>query len=163
MRLIYNECASSFEDILKISHEKTIHKQNFEFLAKVIYNFINGLLPPLMSDVITFRKHPYKTCKSIVEYDAILPYFCCWGLRMLCGKEKCREWTWIIHTMKKVSNSGARISRLVIDEYSEDYLKSVLISVDYLLWMKNPVVKYHSIWSIWEIPVKKRVIARKNY
>ena len=47
--------------------------------------------------------------------------------------------------MKKVSNSGARISRLVIDEYSEDYLKSVLISVDYLLWMKNPVVKYHSI------------------
>ena len=48
--LIYKDHASSFENILEISNEKTIYQQNLEFLAKEVYKFVNGLLPSVVSD-----------------------------------------------------------------------------------------------------------------
>ena len=39
--------------------KKTIHQQNLEFLAKEIYNFVNGLSQLIMSDFITVRGNPY--------------------------------------------------------------------------------------------------------
>ena len=57
LRLTYNDHVSSFENIPEISNEKTIHQQNLEFLAKEIYKFVNGLLPPIMSDLLYVKIH----------------------------------------------------------------------------------------------------------
>ena len=59
LRLIGNDRISSFEDILEISYAKTIHQQNFEFLAKAIYKFLNVLSPHIMSDFLTMPENLY--------------------------------------------------------------------------------------------------------
>ena len=33
--------------------KKTIHQQNLEFIDKETYMFVNGLSPPIMSDLFT--------------------------------------------------------------------------------------------------------------
>ena len=48
LRLIHNDHVSTFQDILEITKEKTIHQNNLECLAKEIYKFLNGLSPPIM-------------------------------------------------------------------------------------------------------------------
>ena len=48
LRLIHNDHVSTFQDILEINKEKTIHQNNLECLAKEIYKFLNGLSPPIM-------------------------------------------------------------------------------------------------------------------
>ena len=39
-----------------MSNEKTIHQKLFEYLAKEIHKFVNGLSPPIMDDFFLFRK-----------------------------------------------------------------------------------------------------------
>ena len=49
LRLIHNDHVGSFQDILKMTKEKTIHYNNLESLAKEIYKFLNSLPPPIMN------------------------------------------------------------------------------------------------------------------
>ena len=74
---VHDNYNSSFHHILEISNEKTIHQRNLEHLAKEIYRFVKGLLPPIMNNFFSFRDTPYKLrnfqClysnnKNIVKY-----------------------------------------------------------------------------------------------
>ena len=49
LRLIHNDYVSTFQEILEITKGKTIHQNNLECLAKKIYNFLNGLSPPIIN------------------------------------------------------------------------------------------------------------------
>ena len=77
LRLIYNEHVSSFQGILEMTKEKTIHQNNLESLAKEIYKFLNGLSPPIMNDAFMIRNNkynlrnfqrPYSTNKRTTKY-----------------------------------------------------------------------------------------------
>ena len=59
LRLIHNDHVSSFQNILEITKEKTIHQNNLESLAKEIYKFLNGLSPPIMNDAFMIRNNKY--------------------------------------------------------------------------------------------------------
>ena len=59
LRLIHNDHVSSFQDILEMTKEKTIHQNNLESLAKEIYKFLNGLSPSIMHDAFMIRNNKY--------------------------------------------------------------------------------------------------------
>ena len=78
LRLIQNDHVSTFQDILEITKEKTIHQNNLECLAKEIYKFLNGLSPPIMNGVFMIRNNNYNlinfrrlysTNKRRVDFD----------------------------------------------------------------------------------------------
>ena len=59
LRLIHNDHVSTFQDILEITKEKTIHQNNLECLAKEINKFLNGLSPPIMNGAFMIRNNNY--------------------------------------------------------------------------------------------------------
>ena len=58
-----NKCpsnhVSTFQDILEIINEKTIHQNNSECIGKEIYKFFNGLSPPIMNGAFMIRSNNY--------------------------------------------------------------------------------------------------------
>ena len=42
----------------KIPQKQFFHQQNLKLLAKEIYKFVNGLSPPIMSDLFTIHENP---------------------------------------------------------------------------------------------------------
>lgn len=61
LRLSYNYHVISFENLLEMPNEKSIHlQQNMEVLAADKLNFVNGLSTPAMSFVLfTLRKNTF--------------------------------------------------------------------------------------------------------
>lgn len=61
LRLIYNYHVISFENLLEIPNEKSIHpQQNIEVLAEKKLNFVKGLSTPAMSYVLfNLRKNTF--------------------------------------------------------------------------------------------------------
>ena len=77
LRLIHDDHVSTFQVILEITKEKTIHQNNLECLAKEIYKFLNGLSPPIMNGAFMIRNNNqnlrnfqglYSTNKRTVKY-----------------------------------------------------------------------------------------------
>ena len=73
-----NDHVSTFQDILEITKEKTIHQNNLESLAKEIYKFLNGLSLPIMNGAFVMRNNKYNlknfqclycTNKRTVKYE----------------------------------------------------------------------------------------------
>ena len=78
LRLTLNDHVSTFQDILELTREKTIHQNNLESLAIEIYKFLNGLSPPIMNDALMIRDNIYNlrnfqclysTSKKAVKYE----------------------------------------------------------------------------------------------
>ena len=59
LRLIHNDHVSTFQDILEITKEKTIHQNNLQSLAKEIYKLSNGLSPPKMNEAFMIGNNKY--------------------------------------------------------------------------------------------------------
>ena len=59
LRLIHNDHVSTFQSIVKITKEKTIHQNNLECLTKEIYKFLKGLLPRIMNGAFKMRNNNY--------------------------------------------------------------------------------------------------------
>ena len=59
LKLSYNDHVSSFQDILEMTKEKTIHQNSVGSLAKETYKFLYGLSPPVMSDAFMTRNNKY--------------------------------------------------------------------------------------------------------
>ena len=59
LRLIHHDHISTFQDILEIIKEKTIHQNNLECLAKEIYKFLNGLSLPIMNSAFMIKNNNY--------------------------------------------------------------------------------------------------------
>ena len=76
LRLIHNDHVSTFQDILEIPKEKTIHQNYLECLAKEICKFLNGLSLPIMNGAFMIRNNYnlrnfqclYSTNKTTVKY-----------------------------------------------------------------------------------------------
>ena len=78
IRLIYDDHASSLQDILEIKNEKTMHQKTLERLAKEKYKFLYGLSPPIMNDIFQVRvnicylkivQSLYSTSKKSVRFE----------------------------------------------------------------------------------------------
>ena len=59
LRLIHNGHVSTFQDILEITKEKSIHQNNLECLAKEIFKFFNGLSLAIMNGAFMIRNNNY--------------------------------------------------------------------------------------------------------
>ena len=59
LRLIHNDHVSTFQVILEITKEKTIHQNNLGGLAKEIHKFFNGLPRPIMNGAFMIRNNNY--------------------------------------------------------------------------------------------------------
>ena len=59
LRLILNDHVSTFQDILEITKEETLHQNNLESVAKEIYKFLNGLAPPITNCTFMIRNNKY--------------------------------------------------------------------------------------------------------
>ena len=77
LRVVYNDYNSSFSELLEIANGNTIHIKNIHILMAEIYKFLNGLSPPLMSDIFKKKYCQYSLrnsrslitkCKSTVKY-----------------------------------------------------------------------------------------------
>ena len=61
LRIIYNDCDSSFSEILEMSNESTIHIKNMNVLMTELYKFSNNLSPRIMNNI--FQKQ--ENCCSL--------------------------------------------------------------------------------------------------
>ena len=50
LRIIYNDNATSFTDLLEIDNSVSVHHRNIQVFATELYKFVNGLSPKLVSD-----------------------------------------------------------------------------------------------------------------
>ena len=55
LRVVYNNYGSIFNEFLEIANENTIHIKNIHILMREIYEFLNGLSPPKMSEILKKR------------------------------------------------------------------------------------------------------------
>ena len=76
LRVVHNDYDSSCNELLEIANENTIHTKNIHILMTEIYKFLNGLSPPIMSEIFKKRDCPYSlrnprslitNCKSTVK------------------------------------------------------------------------------------------------
>ena len=51
LRIIYEDCTSSFSDFLTMLNEKTIYQRFINFLMTEVFRYVNGLSPDLMNKV----------------------------------------------------------------------------------------------------------------
>ena len=65
-----NDHVSTFQDILEITKEKTIHQNNLECLAKEIFKFFNGLSLAIMNGAFMIRNNNYNLRKFQCLYSA---------------------------------------------------------------------------------------------
>ena len=55
LRVVCNDYDSSFNELLEIENENTIHIKNINIRMTAIYKFSSGLSPPLMSRILKKR------------------------------------------------------------------------------------------------------------
>ena len=51
LQITYNDKSSSFQDLLKKDNSVSIHHRNIRTLATEIFKFLQGLSPPILSEV----------------------------------------------------------------------------------------------------------------
>ena len=54
LKLIYQD-NSNFEVLLEKQHNFSIHQRNLQVLMTKIYEIVNGIVPPIMNFLLTFR------------------------------------------------------------------------------------------------------------
>ena len=59
LRLILNDYESSFDNLLSILNEKTIHQRCINVLLTEVYKYLNGYSPNLMNEVLHLRPNHY--------------------------------------------------------------------------------------------------------
>ena len=51
LRIVYQDCASSFTELLEKDNSTTIHNRNIQLLATELFKVKNGLSPPFMNKI----------------------------------------------------------------------------------------------------------------
>ena len=59
LRITYNDKSSSFQDLLKKGNSVSIHHRNIRTLATEIFQFLQGLSPPILNEVFSERNFNY--------------------------------------------------------------------------------------------------------
>ena len=77
LRVVYNGYDSIFNVLLEIANENTIHIKNIHVLMTEIYKFLNGLFPPIMSEILKKKDCPYslRNPRSLItNYKSTVKY-----------------------------------------------------------------------------------------
>ena len=64
LRIVYQDYASSFTELLEKDNSTTIHKRNIQLLATEIFKVKNGLSPPFMSEIFVENAQNYYDLKK---------------------------------------------------------------------------------------------------
>ena len=59
LRIVYEDCTSSFDNLLKKDKNKTIHQKNIEKLAIQMYKIKNNTTPNIISDLFPVNNNYY--------------------------------------------------------------------------------------------------------
>ena len=59
LRIVYQDYASSFTEILEKGNSTTIHNRNIQLLATELFKVKNGLLPPFMNKIFVENAQHY--------------------------------------------------------------------------------------------------------
>ena len=76
LRIIHKDHNSSFSELLEMTNETTIHIRNLKFLVTEIYKFLNGLSPPIMSEVFQINEYPYNLRNPITLASTQMQIYC---------------------------------------------------------------------------------------
>ena len=55
LRAQLNNFSMSFENMLQLTEQKTIHERNLSYLALEVYKSVNSINPQFMTDLFTFK------------------------------------------------------------------------------------------------------------
>ena len=59
LRFVYNDYATSFENLLEKDGSVTVHNFNVQTLAIEVYKFLNGFSPEILKDIFVPNSNPY--------------------------------------------------------------------------------------------------------
>ena len=60
LRVVYDECKSSFQQLLDMDNSVTIHKRNLQTLPCKIFKLKNKLSPEIMNKIFNFKESHYR-------------------------------------------------------------------------------------------------------
>ena len=64
-RIAYNDCNSSFSELLEMANESTIDVRNLKFIVTEIFRLLNGLIfPPIIKEVFQINDYLYGLRRS---------------------------------------------------------------------------------------------------
>ena len=58
LRIVYQDYASSFDELLKMNNTVSIHHRNIQLVATLMFKVKNGLCPEIMKDLFQFNTNP---------------------------------------------------------------------------------------------------------
>ena len=67
LRIVYQDYASSFTELLEKDNSATIHNRNIQFLATKLFKVKNGLPPPFMSEIFVENAQHYYDFRKKTE------------------------------------------------------------------------------------------------
>ena len=73
LRIVYSDYKSSFNTLLEKGDSFSIHHRNIHILAIEIYNFLHGLSPTIMDDIIKPNSPPTYNLRPLQELNSRNP------------------------------------------------------------------------------------------
>ena len=68
LRIVYQDYASSFTELLEKDNSTTIHNRNIQLLATELFKVKNGLLPPFMNKTFVENAQHYYGFRKKAEF-----------------------------------------------------------------------------------------------
>ena len=68
LRIVYQDCASSFTELLEKDNSTTIHNRKIQLLATELFKVKNGLSPLLMNKIFVENAHHYYDLRKKDEF-----------------------------------------------------------------------------------------------
>ena len=68
LRIVYQDYASSFTELLEKDNSTTIHNRNIHLLATKLFKVKNGLSPPFMNDILLENAQHYYDLTKNTEF-----------------------------------------------------------------------------------------------
>ena len=82
LRILYNDCKSSFENLLELNNLVSIHHRNTQLLSIELYKVKHNLSNQVMSELFNLRNINYDIC-SQTDFELGPTYTTAYGLRSL--------------------------------------------------------------------------------
>ena len=68
LRIVYQDYASSFTELLERDNSTTIHNRNIQLLVTELFKVKNGLLPPFMNKIFMENAQHYYELRKKTEF-----------------------------------------------------------------------------------------------
>ena len=71
LRIVYNDCSSTFEDLLNKHKSVTIYQRNLQQLAIEIFKVKIGIVPKIMNEIFTFVENNTYNLRSAMHLSRV--------------------------------------------------------------------------------------------